>query len=122
MLLASPSHRLRSWFEEQVRQLFEISMQVNNLTYLGMSVVKDDQGISVHQIGYIESMGVKFVVPQEVQVNCPTATDFFEEDEEDNSIDKSKYLSLVMSLMYLARFTRPDILMPTTFLATVQRP
>jgi len=29
-----------------------------------------------------------------------------------------KYLSLVMTLMYLARYTRPDVLMPVTFLAT----
>jgi hypothetical protein len=41
-----------------------------------------------------------------------------EQDEQDETVDKTKYLSLVMSLMFLARFTRPDILMPTTFLAT----
>jgi hypothetical protein len=32
--------------------------------------------------------------------------------------DKKKYLSLLMTLMYLARFTRPDILMPLSFLAS----
>jgi hypothetical protein len=31
---------------------------------------------------------------------------------------KSEYRSLIMSLMYLARFTRPGILMPVSFLAT----
>jgi len=34
------------------------------------------------------------------------------------AVDKSKYLRLIMKLMYLARFTRPDILFPVTFLSS----
>jgi hypothetical protein len=33
-------------------------------------------------------------------------------------VDKKKYLSLIMSLMYLARLTRPDILLSVTYLAS----
>jgi hypothetical protein len=118
MLLASPSPTVRSWFENQVKKWFEISMQVNSLTYLGMSVTKDETGISVHQVGYIETLGLKFGIPSDIKASCPTSADLFKSERQGKAMDKSKYLSLVMSLMYLARFTRPDILMPTTFLAT----
>ena len=118
MLLASPSPAIRTWFENQVKQWFEISLQVNNLTYLGMSVIKSAEGIRVHQLGYIETLGIKFGVPEDVRSSCPTTSNLLESDEHDENMNVTKYLSLVMSLMYLARFTRPDILMPTTFLAT----
>jgi hypothetical protein len=39
-------------------------------------------------------------------------------DEESPPADKTAYLSLVMSLMYLARFTRPEIHFATSYLAT----
>jgi hypothetical protein len=38
--------------------------------------------------------------------------------QNEQACDRKEYLSLVMSLMYLARFTRPDILFAVTFLAT----
>ena len=34
------------------------------------------------------------------------------------SYDRIKYLSLIMAIMYVARFTRPDILLAISFLAT----
>ncbi len=61
---------------------------------------------------------MKFGAPLNVCVSSPTSTDFLQYDDDDQTMDKSKYLSLVMSLMYVARFTRPDILMAVTFLAT----
>ena len=36
----------------------------------------------------------------------------------DDLIPRSEYLGLIMSLMYVARLIRPDILLPVTFLAT----
>jgi hypothetical protein len=69
MLLASPTSEFRTWFESKIRRHFEISQQVNDLTYLGMSVIKDSDGISVHQLGYIETMGIKFGIDRDVTVN-----------------------------------------------------
>jgi hypothetical protein len=37
---------------------------------------------------------------------------------EADDIPRSEYLGLIMSLMYIARLSRPDILLPVTFLAT----
>ena len=46
------------------------------------------------------------------------ADEHLNEAKESIPCDKKKYLSLVMSLMYLGRLTRIDILMPTTYLAS----
>jgi hypothetical protein len=118
MLLASPTPAFRAWFESRISQHFEISQQVNDITYLGMSIVKNKDGISVHQRGYIDTLGIKFGIDPEIRVDNPTNSEFLNKQEDEESVDASKYLSLVMSLMYLARFTRPDILMATTYLAT----
>jgi hypothetical protein len=118
MLLSSPSKEYRTWFEKELSKQFQIVIQQDDITYLAMSVSKSDEGISVHQIGYIESLGIKFGVDTDSTVLSPTSTDFMEYDEKDQDFDKTKFLSLVMSLMFLARFTRADILMPVTFLAT----
>jgi len=53
-----------------------------------------------------------------VKVEVPTGTTFLEDSKNDVLVTQNKYLGLVMSLMYLARFTRPDILMPITYLTT----
>jgi hypothetical protein len=39
-------------------------------------------------------------------------------DKASTMCDKKKFRSLVMSLLYIARFTRPDILFATSYLAT----
>jgi hypothetical protein len=118
MLLASPSKDYREQFESELKKYFQIVIQHDDITYLAMSVSKNNEGISVHQIGYIETLGIKFGVDSEISVTSPTSSDFMEYDESDEDFDKTKFLSLVMSLMFLARFTRSDILMPVTFLAT----
>jgi hypothetical protein len=82
-----------------------------------MSVVKTSDGIYVHQSGYIDTLCDKFQLNPSLISTSPTGTNFFEENEKDVSINVTKYLGL-MSLMYLARYTRPDILMPVTYLAT----
>jgi hypothetical protein len=97
---------------------FEISKQLNELSYLGMTIKKTREGITVHQRGYIESMMAKFKVSPDTNVTSPTSADFLQYDENDEKIEVTKYLGIIMSLMFLARFTRADILMPVTFLAT----
>jgi hypothetical protein len=118
MLLASPSEAARIWFESEMERQFEISKQLNELSYLGMTIKKTRDGITVHQRGYIENMIAKFKADPDSKTTSPTSTDFLNNDPEDAKIDTTKYLSIVMSLMFLARFTRADILMPVTYLAT----
>jgi len=39
-------------------------------------------------------------------------------DQNEKEVNKTKYLGLIMSLMFIARFTRANILILVTFLAT----
>jgi hypothetical protein len=63
-------------------------------------------------------MASKFKADPESKISSPTSPDFLVYDNSDDKIEVTKYLGIVMSLMFLARFTRADILMPVTFLAT----
>jgi hypothetical protein len=118
MMLASPTVDFRSWFENCIRQWYEIVVQHTNITYLGMAVTKTSAGIKIHQAGYIDAMVAKYESNGFPKAESPTGVNFLEEDATGGEMSQTKYLGLVMSLMYLARFTRPDILMPVTYLAT----
>jgi hypothetical protein len=120
LLLTSPSARARREFEDWLSKQFQINIQRDNVSYLGMSITRTQSGaISVRQPGYIQSLLER--------CNClhvakppptPTAPDFMEIDPDSPPCDKTEFLSLVMALMFLARLTRPDILMPVSYLAT----
>jgi hypothetical protein len=118
MLLVSPTQRSRKGFEASLEDQFEITKQLNDLSYLGMTIQKAETGIKVHQMGYIDSMMLKFGARPDTLVTSPTGSEFLTADLEDEEVNKTKYLGLIMSLMFLARFTRVDILMPVTYLAT----
>ena len=118
MLLISPTTNARKSFETEMEKQFEITIQVNDLSYLGMTIQKTKEGVKVHQSGYIEQMIEKFGADPSSKVSSPTGSEFLTICSRDEEVNKTKYLSLIMSLMFLARFTRIDILMPVTFLAT----
>ena len=83
------------------------------------SVIKSQGGIRIHQAGFIDVMPTKYQANVAVKVEFPTATTFLEDSKDDSLGTQNKHLGLVMSLMYLARFTRPDIPMPITYLSTM---
>jgi Reverse transcriptase (RNA-dependent DNA polymerase) len=118
MMLAFPGLGVRTWFEHHLRQWYQIVVQDRDITYLGMSVTKSHDGIRVHQRGYIDTLCDKFSVSPDVASTSPTGSNFLQDNPKDVEVNVTKYLGLVMSLMYLARFTRPDILMTVTYLAT----
>jgi hypothetical protein len=99
-----------------MQKQFEITKQVNDLSYLGMTIQKTKEGVRVHQSGYIEQMVEKFGADPLSKVSSPTGSEFLTMCSEDEEVNITKYLSLIMSL-FLARFTRIDIFMPVTFLA-----
>jgi len=117
MLFVSPSDTARLCFEKDMERQVEMTKHVNELSYLGMTIKKTKSGITVHQRGYMDNMVTKFKADPNSKTTSPTSSDFTYE-ENDDKIDGTKYLGIVMSLMFLARFTRADILMPVTYLAT----
>ena len=48
----------------------------------------------------------------------PAIVESFTEVDDSEAYNATKYLSLIMSLMFIARFTRPDVLFLVSFLAT----
>lgn len=121
MLLTASSLKTRDWFENEIRKSFEIVAQHDNVSYLGMTVTREADGsVRVDQRGFLEALlrklnysGDKHRAP-----NTPSTLDLTRTDPQSPRANKTEYLSLVMSLMYLARFTRPDILFSLSYLAT----
>lgn len=121
ILLSAPTLQLRGWFESQLEASFQIVRQYGDLSYLGMRIQydRDKKSIRVSQSG-----SVRDIVQREECGDLrkfpatPATADVLSIDADSPPCNKTKFLSLVMSLMYVARLTRPDILMATTLLAT----
>jgi hypothetical protein len=94
-----------------------------------MSIDRSTDGhvIKVSQTGSINEL-VNSNLPDNHGCRTPQTDDMFhnfdyQSDEEElatrlDEVNSKKFLSIVMSLMYVARLTRPDILLPVSYLAT----
>jgi hypothetical protein len=116
--------------KNQIKAAFKSKLGVskfdkNKLSYLKMAINHDPiKGIcSVSQAKYIETLLISNNIGNSVAVT-PSTKDFFEgEDEPEAPDDKDQFRSTVMSLMYVAKRTRPDILKEVVFLSRkVSRP
>ena len=90
-------------------------------SYLGMSIARNVTAfaVTINQRPYITTMLTTFGMLDCTPVASPSASDLLLAKEDvSGPCDTTLFLSLVMSLMYLARISRPDILFPTTYLAT----
>jgi hypothetical protein len=89
----------------------------SDISYLGMTIEteKDTGRIGVSQKGYVSGILSKFKVTGTAKT--PSLPNMFEATTGD-PVDVTDYLSKVMSLMYLAQRTRPDILKEVSYAAT----
>jgi hypothetical protein len=122
ILLAAPTMELRTWFEKELEKSFEIVKQYDDLSYLGMNIKYD---AAARKIRVSQSGAIRDTVARQDLGSLPkppktpaVSEDIFSAHADSPDCDKSEFLSLVMSLMYPARLTRPDILMPVTAMAT----
>jgi len=87
-----------------------------------MNPEKVAQGYTVSQQGYQNELADRFkgaIEKCEEYCSTPCSDKLLEPSPADSpKIDKVYYQSMVMSLLYLARLTRADILFPTVYLAT----
>jgi len=121
ILLIAPNKTQQSWFESSMKKQFEIVSQYDNVSYLGMSISRDEAtgNIRVVHDGYVKDILKKYNCDKLSKYpQTPATATLYQHDDNSPACDKNKYLSLTMTLMYLARFTRPDILMPVSYLAT----
>jgi hypothetical protein len=120
MLLLTPGRKYREWFEREMGVSFELVKQYDTLSFLGMRIWRDPitGSIKVTQSGFVRELlrkhGYQHVTKPP---STPAALNLLESSEDSARCDQKQYLSLAMSLMYLARFTRVDILMPVSFLS-----
>ena len=93
-------------------------------SYIGLDIKKNPGSgvICVGQAGYKSQVIKRFEhLFSEVRYDgkLPCSEDILREpDPNDDDVDRSDYLSIVMSIMYLARFTRPDLSFATSMLST----
>jgi hypothetical protein len=120
LLIAQSKNDIKKFKEGMVDKFGEITYHDEDINFLGMNVkVERDRSVILTQPGY-----AKRICDQEGNVKesttPATATLFSDIDEkkEGNGGDSTKYKSLLMSLMFLATRTRPDILKECTFLAS----
>ena len=121
ILMTCPCTKYRDWFEKKLEDHFPLVKQYDEVSYLGMVISRNSRGdVMVHQSGYLQSLFTKHRCDKLKKVPItPAAVDTFTEyDAQEARCDQKQYLSLIMSLMYAARFTRPDVLMPVSYLAT----
>ena len=90
-------------------------------SYLGMTITRspDLRELWITQLGLTNKIVTSYLTPESLLSRTPANVDLFGYDTSISSpCDSKRYLSMVMSLMYLARLTRPDILLATTYLAS----
>jgi hypothetical protein len=108
------------------KQYGKVSFQDGNkISFLALSIEISDEGkfIKINQNFYIEKLieHVENDIIKEalVESKYPSSERLFSSSEtDDKSCNKDHYLSILMSLMFAAIRTRPDIIKEVTFLAT----
>jgi len=87
---SAQTKRTRQMFESIMEEQFEITKQLNRLSYPRMTIKKNDLGVTVHHMGYIDSLVTKFSADPNSHVKCPTGTEFLSHDKEDVEVNKTK--------------------------------
>lgn len=97
----------------------KISIQLGpTIEYLGMKIAFDsaDGSVRISQPGYIKDIIDRYSVTGTAKT--PATPTLFIIDESSPAAVYADFISKVMKLMYLALRSRPDILLPVTFLAS----
>jgi hypothetical protein len=121
------SENMEMLYKNRLMQMFQgIQFQYDIISYLGVAVESGDSGVVLHQSGYVKKMLNKFEEATLKEYNMPSGMDFFETVDEENFVSDpnniKKFKSMLMSLMFLATRTRPDIIKEVTYLATIVNP
>jgi hypothetical protein len=116
---SAPNNNLRKEFEKGLKKYFDLKSQHGTVSYLGMVIKKAENGdIFVNQSGYVDDMLKKFNVTEK-PVGAPAHPNLTDEKENDELYhDRREFVSIIMSLMYVSRLTRVDMLMPVVYLSS----
>ena len=93
----------------------------NEMSYLGMNLKIDNDGIQVSMASYIQDMMKEF--GELWEYTHPADEKLFVNDGEVPSKDKKNFHKMVAKLLYLCKRGRPDVALPVHYLCTrVQNP
>jgi len=105
-----------------------VCSNMSSISYLGMEFKFDmnNHCVSINQSGYVGKILESY--PNLGTSTSPATNDLLIQDTDESNHhdgnvalsvqDQKQYVSLLMKLMYLAKRSRPDILMPISYLAT----
>ena len=110
-------------FMEALKSKFTgITSQFETISYLGLFIERTPGVVKVSQKGLVKDLLEAHASNlSKTKVFTPTTKDFMKESSKPNSreeVDRNKFQSLVMKLLFLARFTRYDILFAVAYLST----
>jgi hypothetical protein len=111
-------------FKIELSQDYQVNIQEgDNHSYIGLDIKRDHEGsIHISQPGYRRDVLERFselisIGPVVTKTPC-TEEIMLANEEGATKIGKKKFASVVMSLMFLARLTRPEMLLTCAVLAT----
>jgi hypothetical protein len=89
-------------------------------SYIGMSINRssDLSTIYISQRGLTQRIISDFLPDDFPVAASPASSHLFNHEPEDKPYNRILFLSIIMAIMYLARLSRPDVLLATAFLAT----
>jgi hypothetical protein len=96
----------------------------STLNFLGMTLERDleKHTLKVTMKNLIDKLIKSYALDDAPAVTPSTQrlinTEKAEDDHELSSLDRDKFITIVMTLLFIARFTRPDILFSVTVLST----
>ena len=118
--MTCPHQKYRYLFEKSLESHFPLVTQYDTVSYLGMVIDRSSNGdVTVNQSGYLSTLFQKYGCDNLNKTSStPAVVDTFpavDTDTDAEACDQKKYLSLIVSLMFLARFTRRDALFLVSF-------
>jgi hypothetical protein len=107
-------------FSKIMHDEFEMNMMGELNFFLGLQIKQLEDGIFFNQSKYIKDMLKKFGLEYSKPIKTPMPTETkLTKDEESESVDSTKYRSMIGSLLYLTA-SRPDIMFSVCLCAHFQ--
>ena len=98
----------------------DIQYHDNAKSYIGMAITRspDLSQIYISQKGLATRIISDFLPDDFSSATSPASSHLFNHVPDDKPYDRIKFLSIIMAIMYIARLSRPDLLLATAYLAT----
>jgi hypothetical protein len=114
ILIMSELSSDRQWVKDILEQRYDKVTATENerLPYLGMTIIKTENGFEIRMKSYIEET-LKLHGKRVREYVVPATQSLFKVDMESKSVeDNIKFHSIIVKLLYLGKRGRPDILIP----------